>query len=136
REILESMGVTPHVVGDGEQAIRAIESTRYDLVLMDYFMPGMDGFATTRRIRELEAAGTLPGRLPIVALTANVMRTDRDACCAAGMDGCLAKPIVPALLREAIIEHVKDAVADREPVSAIPAPPPTEIDSGRLINVD
>jgi len=109
RELLESLGVTVDLAGDGEQAIAAIQSARYDLVLMDYFMPGMDGFTTTRRVRELEAAGVLPDRTPIVALTANVMRTDRDACCAAGMDGYLAKPIVPALLREAIVEHVEHA---------------------------
>jgi CheY-like chemotaxis protein len=75
-------------------AWRAGETTdgRFDLVLMDVHMPGSDGITATRHIRKLEAErGTR--RTPIIALTANALDEDRDACLAAGMDGFLTKPL-------------------------------------------
>lgn len=56
-------------------------------------MPVLDGFAATRKIRELENNGTITGRLPIIALTANVNRENEEKCKAAGMDSFLAKPL-------------------------------------------
>jgi len=69
----------------------------FDLVLMDVHMPEMDGFAATRRIRALAhgEAGQGPGTIPIVALTANALKEDRDACLEAGMDDHLPKPVAP-----------------------------------------
>jgi two-component system sensor histidine kinase/response regulator len=73
---------------------------------MDCQMPVMDGFTATRRIREWELAqGTK--RLPIIALTANVMTEDRENCIAAGMDAHLGKPIEPAQLIEALSRFLK-----------------------------
>jgi HPt (histidine-containing phosphotransfer) domain-containing protein len=84
---------------------------------MDCQMPVMDGFTATRRIRAMELSGQAR-RLPIIALTANVMSEDRQACIAAGMDAHLGKPIEPAQLIEALSRFLKPiskaAAVDRE----------------------
>jgi CheY-like chemotaxis protein len=88
-KVLERMGYSADVAGDGQQAIAALERQPYDLVLMDVQMPHLDGLEATRRIRQRWT----DGRPWIVAMTANAMAEDREACLAAGMDGYLAKPI-------------------------------------------
>lgn len=101
---LEHAGYDHAIAASGRAALVAVQREYYDLVLMDCQMPGMDGFETTRQIRELETQEpALPGRtsgqrLPIVALTANAVRGDREACLAAGMDDYLAKPLYPEIL--------------------------------------
>jgi PAS domain S-box-containing protein len=95
RSLLARLGHRPTVATSGDAAVDAWLSAReagepYAIVLMDVHMPGSDGIEATRRIREMEAAGT---RTPIVALTANAFAEDRDACIAAGMDGFLTKPL-------------------------------------------
>lgn len=83
---------------DGEQAIQAMRDEKYDIVFMDCQMPGTDGFEATRIIRtEEEARGD---RTPIVALTANAMKGDRERCIEAGMDDYVSKPARIADLRE------------------------------------
>jgi len=87
--LLESMGYRADVAANGLEAVDAVDRLPYDLVLMDVQMPEMDGLEATRRIR---ASG--PSTQPrIVAMTANAMQGDREACLAAGMDDYLAKPI-------------------------------------------
>lgn len=88
RELLERLGLSIDHAPNGEIAVHLVGSTQYDLVLMDMQMPGMDGLAATRIIRERGFA-----KLPIVGLTANAFASDRDACIAAGMSGFMAKPI-------------------------------------------
>ena len=89
--LLEKRGFNVTVVGDGNQALAAIERQRYDLVLMDIQMPGKDGLEATLTIRSKEAeTGT---HLPIIALTAHAMKGDRERCIAAGMDAYISKPI-------------------------------------------
>ena len=96
--LLANMGYTADVVGDGLQAIDAVEGGDYDVVLMDVQMPELDGLEATRRIRS-----TWPDRpLHIVAMTANAMAGDRDACLAAGMNDYVSKPIRPAELAAAL----------------------------------
>jgi signal transduction histidine kinase/ActR/RegA family two-component response regulator len=90
-EMLQAAGCTVTTANDGEQALACIRTTRFDLVLMDWHMPIMDGLTAARLRREIEAAQNL-SRLPIVALTASVLPGDREACTAAGMDGFVAKP--------------------------------------------
>ena len=77
---------------NGAEAIAAIADNRFDVVLMDMVMPLMDGLETTRRIRAREARDGLP-RLPIMAMTANALDSDREACLVAGMDEYIAKPV-------------------------------------------
>ena len=86
---------------DGREAVQIVGMQTFDLVLMDCQMPELDGFAATRQIR---ASG---GRMPIVALTANVLPADRDACVAAGMDDFLGKPVKLDVLRAALARWSK-----------------------------
>jgi signal transduction histidine kinase/DNA-binding response OmpR family regulator/HPt (histidine-containing phosphotransfer) domain-containing protein len=97
--LLERMGYRADVAGDGLAAIATLEARTYDVVLMDVQMPEVDGLEATRRIR-----ARWPDRaLRIVAMTANAMEGDREACIEAGMDDYLAKPIRPAELAAALI---------------------------------
>jgi signal transduction histidine kinase/CheY-like chemotaxis protein len=86
--MLRSLGYEVSVVGDGAQAVDSVREQRFDAVLMDCRLPVVDGYESTRRIRRLpERHG-----LPIIALTANALLGDREACLEAGMDDYLAKP--------------------------------------------
>jgi len=88
-EILRQLGVTAERVSNGAQAVEAAARGGFDAVLMDVQMPVMDGLEATRRIRALGGAA---GRVPVVAMTANAMRSDEEACRAAGMDDFVTKP--------------------------------------------
>lgn len=94
--ILKARGHRVTLVENGEEAIRAVENSPYDLILMDIQMPVMDGLEATRRIRalsDMEAAC-----IPIIALTAHALKGDRQKYVQAGMDECLIKPIRPSKL--------------------------------------
>ena len=113
-EILRQVGLSADRVSDGAQAIEAVARGGYDVVLMDVHMPVMDGLEATRRIR------TLPGpasRVPIVAMTANAMKSDEEACLAAGMDDFVSKPFKPedfvAALQRVFAEPVGEAQSRR-----------------------
>jgi CheY-like chemotaxis protein len=90
RTILEHAGFRVRCVANGRDALEAVRHEPFDLILMDVQMPVMDGLEATRRIRALGGAFA---ELPIVAMTANAMATDRAACLDAGMDDFIAKPI-------------------------------------------
>jgi len=107
--LLEHLGHTVHVVGDGQAALSALECERFDLVLMDVSMPGMDGLEATAELRRREQ-GT-GRRAPVIALTAHAMKGDRERCLAAGMDGYLSKPVQAEELRM-LIEQVLPAAQD------------------------
>ncbi len=106
KEILTKSGFRCDIVGDGRKAVEQAQSGQYDLILMDCQMPVMDGFDATREIRRLERGGHLPAgtgrRIPIVALTANAMKGDRERCLEAGMDAYASKPINPKELLSTI----------------------------------
>ena len=108
--MMEKLGYQPDVVGNGQEALTALAKGDYAAILMDCQMPIMDGFETTRNIRQSEAAMAShdspdgsPNRsdtspqstphIPIIAVTANAMQGDRERCLAIGMDDYLAKPI-------------------------------------------
>ncbi len=94
--MLAQMRHESHVVVDGAAAVSAARDGDWDCVLMDIQMPGMDGETAARRIRELPGPR---GRVPIIALTANAMRGDREVCLAAGMDDYMTKPFARETLR-------------------------------------
>ena len=138
KALLARLGLTVRVAHNGAEAVALICSEVFDLVLMDCQMPVMDGFEATRHIRKWEQLHTERVRLPIVALTANAMAGDRDACAAAGMDDYLAKPISGVRLAEMMQRYLapvtfeKDATAEQvllHPAhSAYPAhPSPSEV---------
>ena len=89
--ILEKMGHKVAVAGNGRHALDALEERPFDLILMDVQMPEMDGFEATGRIRRRESDNG--GHIPIIALTAHVMKGDRERCLAAGMDAYVSKPL-------------------------------------------
>jgi PAS domain S-box-containing protein len=93
RAFLEKFGCQVDIVENGDEACRAVEKRRYDLVFMDCHMPVMDGFEATSRIRQLQTGEV---RIPIIALTAAVLEEERAHCYAAGMDDFLTKPVLSA----------------------------------------
>jgi CheY-like chemotaxis protein/HPt (histidine-containing phosphotransfer) domain-containing protein len=117
--ILQIQGYSVTVVNNGREALDAHTEGSFDLILMDCHMPEMDGFEATREIRERERA---TGRhMPIVALTANAMAQDREACLAAGMDDHLPKPFSMLTLQDMLDRWMPRAVAEPAPAVA-PAP--------------
>jgi len=87
-QLLTRVGILVDIAGNGQEALVALQGKTYDAVLMDVMMPVMDGLEATRAIRQ-----TLRLDLPIIALTANAMKGDREKCLEAGMDEYLTKPI-------------------------------------------
>ncbi len=99
RELLKRRGHHVVEVTTGTDAVKAMAAQRFDLLLTDIHMPGMDGIEAARAIRRQEQAAGAP-RVPIVALTADALETGKRACQEAGMDGFLTKPVEPAELEE------------------------------------
>ncbi|MFN4295996.1 MAG: ATP-binding protein [Brevundimonas sp.] len=98
-KLLEMFGCSHDAVENGAEAVEAVRTRAYDLILMDIKMPIMDGVAATRAIRGLDGAQAV---LPILALTANADERDAAAYLAAGMDGVVQKPVQPDVLLNAI----------------------------------
>jgi signal transduction histidine kinase/PleD family two-component response regulator len=108
RLLLGKLGHPVDIVGNGQEALTALRAKRYALVLMDEQMPVMDGFTATRFIRQAQANNTpgFPPELRIIAMTANAMTGDREACLNAGMDDYLSKPVKPEVLREMLARYL------------------------------
>jgi PAS domain S-box-containing protein len=90
RAILEKAGFSVDIASDGAELLRALQTAEYDLVVMDVQMPGMDGYQTTRAIRNLDSAVR---SIPVLAMTANAMSGDRERCLACGMNEYVSKPV-------------------------------------------
>jgi signal transduction histidine kinase/CheY-like chemotaxis protein len=118
--LLEKRGHSVVVANNGRAAVDAYQLQRFDLILMDVQMPGMDGFEATAAIRAHEAARPGP-RVPIVAMTAHAMKGDRERCLAAGMDGYVAKPIDTQRLFETIRRLLASSTSNR--AEEAPTPP-------------
>ncbi len=120
--MLEQLGCQAELVANGQQAIEAVACSRYALILMDCHMPVLDGFAATAAIRRQEQASGLPP-VPIIALTANVVKGFREQCLAAGMDDYLSKPFEQAQLRALLAQWLPPGRVE-PPVASGAAPPP------------
>lgn len=109
--LLQRAGLIVEFAADGVEALEKAAIPGCDLILMDMRMPRMDGLAATRAIR------ALPGRAatPILAVTANAVEDERAACLAAGMNGVVGKPVIPAILYQALLDWLD---ATRNPVAA------------------
>jgi signal transduction histidine kinase/CheY-like chemotaxis protein len=112
-KLLSKKGYRVTSVTDGRQALEAVRSAAYDLVLMDVQMPVMGGYDATRAIRQWEK--TAGGRIPIIALTANAMKGDREKCLEVGMDDYLSKPLTPAKLYECLARYITAPLLTEKP---------------------
>ncbi len=111
---LEKLAAEVTTASNGAEALERIAETDFDIVLMDCQMPVMDGLTATRRIRAAGHRAADGHRLPIIALTANVMSEDREQCIAAGMDAHLGKPLDPSLLADCIGRYLEKDTARME----------------------
>ena len=110
--ILQNLGHTGEVAETGRQAVRLAKKNRYDAIFMDIQMPELDGIEAAKEI--ILSFGNKP-RPSIVAMTANVLKEEKERCLAAGMDGFIAKPLKINKLREQLAHlAAKDPVRLRE----------------------
>jgi len=115
---LSVLGYESDVVSNGTDAIEAVRTRSYDLVLLDCQMPDIDGYDVARAIRQL---GGATRRVPIVAMTAHTMEGEREKCLAAGMDDYLAKPVSTQRLSAALVRWLgtREEVVDREKIAGL-----------------
>ena len=109
--ILRKLGYRANTVGNGCEAVEALSSMPYDLVLMDCHMPEMDGFEASRAIRDSKTV--LNRQVPIVALTADVVNGIRERCFVAGMTDYLSKPVDPEALGNMLNVYLAPAPQDK-----------------------
>ncbi|MGL5018356.1 MAG: response regulator [Luteolibacter sp.] len=118
---LAQIGSSADIAVDGHEALKAVMENRYDVVLMDVQMPGMDGLEATRQIRIWEKqSGMPPAR--IIAVTANALTGDRDICLKAGMDDYLSKPIRLEALRTVLTKTGQAGGSTSETPDRDPSP--------------
>jgi len=131
-KMLEKLGYRVDVVGNGLEAVEAQSRLAYDAILMDCQMPDMDGYEATREIRKREALGVKReekeeispdaspltpyenSHVPIVALTANVMKGDKEQCFDVGMDDFLSKPVTLEGLEGVLERVISHSLTQRE----------------------
>ncbi len=119
--VLQRLGYRADIVGNGLEALEALQRQPYDVVLMDVQMPEMDGLEATRRIHQLWPGADRPH---IIAVTANAMADEREVCLAAGMDDYVSKPIRFADLADALARTPRrDPITDTAPRQGTEAPP-------------
>jgi CheY-like chemotaxis protein/HPt (histidine-containing phosphotransfer) domain-containing protein len=128
--MLESLGCQVAVVANGREAVAAVTRARYDLILMDCHMPVLDGFAATLEIRRQEQADARPA-VPIIALTANVIKGFREQCLAVGMNDYLSKPFTQAQLQTLLQQWLTHGSREESPTAA---PTPTPLAAERVLD--
>lgn len=131
--LLAKLAIVADVAKNGKEALQALTEQDYDLVLMDCQMPVMDGYETTREIRNPHSA-VRNHDIPVIALTANAMRGDREKCLAAGMNDHVAKPIEPQLLADTLNRWFADGTgAGPGKVRVAEGPQEKVFDRGELL---
>lgn len=106
---LNRLGFRAHAVANGLEVINALQRTNYALIFMDCQMPEMDGYQCASEIRKREI---ISGKhIPIIAMTAHAMEGDRDKCIAAGMDDYISKPVMPNVLKKALVKWLPESYA-------------------------
>jgi signal transduction histidine kinase/DNA-binding response OmpR family regulator len=123
RATLEGFGLEVLEAENGSLALDLLERAQVDVVLMDMHMPVMDGLEATRRIRAAEASGKFNGHLPIIAMTANVLREAVDACRESGMDDFLPKPFQRQQMVDVLARFLVEASNENSPAVAAGPPP-------------
>jgi two-component system sensor histidine kinase/response regulator len=113
------MGVVVEIANNGAEALQKLEQAAFDLVLMDMQMPVMDGLTATRKIRQHDRLK----QLPVLAMTASALPSDRAKCLEAGMNDFLAKPIEPETLWRELSRWIKPAQRSKAPVKPEPDAP-------------
>ncbi len=140
-ELLEGYGCTVTPAGNGLEALALVKTRDFDLIFMDCQMPEMDGFEATAAIRALEGEDGR-ARMPIVAFTANAMKSDRDKCLAAGMDDFITKPISQASLEKVLVQWLSDkrisVAASEAETGAVEkrAESPARVESSSVLDLD
>ncbi|HEV2329979.1 MAG TPA: response regulator [Verrucomicrobiae bacterium] len=135
--ILQQIGYRPDVVGNGQEALDALDKKPFDLIFMDVMMPEMDGLEATREIRKRQKEAVLENyksRIIIIAMTAQAMQGDREKCLASGMDDYLAKPIRPADISGMIGKWT--APESKEPGTPAPASAASPAENAPPIEMD
>ncbi|WP_236198985.1 hybrid sensor histidine kinase/response regulator [Pseudomonas pseudonitroreducens] len=122
RGMLSKLNLQPDTASNGEEALAAMKSTQYDLVLMDCEMPVLDGFSATERLRAWEASEHRP-HTPVVALTAHILSEHKERARLVGMDGHMAKPVELSQLRELVAYWVgeRDRRLRQQQSNALPS---------------
>ena len=109
---LTDLGYSCHIVSNGKEALQAAINEQYQLILMDCYMPELDGFVSTGAIREHERG--IHRHTPIIAMTASATVEDRDHCIDAGMDDFISKPINLDDLRQILEKWISSPESDQE----------------------
>jgi CheY-like chemotaxis protein/HPt (histidine-containing phosphotransfer) domain-containing protein len=115
RSVLAKFGITPHLAGNGLEAVEAVKRAVYDVILMDVHMPEMDGLEATRAIRAMSGPHA---RVPIIALTANAFDSDVLQCRVAGMNGHVGKPFRREELLIALADAIRGKAGFTEPTAS------------------
>ena len=128
--LLDKRGHAVDVAGNGRDGVRLAGKSHYDAILMDVQMPDMNGLEATAAIRKRETSGK---RVPIIAMTAHAMKSDRDRCLTAGMDGYLSKPIDAQEMIGLVERLARGGVSGSEADVATPAPEETSSQSTAVV---
>lgn len=120
KTLLSKLGYHADGVFNGKEGVDKVRSTHYDIIFMDCQMPVMDGFSATRHIREMEKSG---GHIPIVAMTANAMKGDKEKCIKAGMDDFISKPVDPEQLAKILKKYLYFKVCPDNMFDSLPGSP-------------
>ncbi|NRF71362.1 response regulator [Aquincola sp. S2] len=119
--MLEELGLQVTVAAHGREALEILGHQAFDVVLMDCQMPVLDGYEATKRIRQHEAMAAAKSPVPIIALTANTLASDREKCFASGMSDYLGKPYTEAQLRELLTRWLRTTHEGRGVVTSVTA---------------